>query len=63
MKNPHKNDLNRQAFNQALQLFNDNPDLEYMEVSKQLDHSLPRWLRQQIAAKVARLFKQKRNNE
>jgi hypothetical protein len=55
MKNPYKRDDHRAAFEQALKLLR--AGLDRYEVSKQLPHSIPRYKRQSIAAKAARLVK------
>lgn len=54
MKNPYKTETHRLAFDQAVELIK--KDLDRFEVSKQLDHALPRNLRQNISAKAARLL-------
>lgn len=55
MKNPYKIEAHRLAFDQAVKLYQSGVT-DYLQISKQLDHSIDRHLRQKIAAKVCRLF-------
>lgn len=55
MKNPYKIKTHRLAFDQAVQLYQSGVT-DYLQISKQLDHSIQREMRHKIAAKVARLF-------
>ncbi len=53
MKNPYRRQDHRQAHAQAINLAQQG--LDRFEISKALDHSVPRWKRQEIAAKAVRM--------
>ncbi len=53
MKNPYRRPDHRQAHDQAIKLAQQG--LDRFAISKALDHNIPRWKRQQIAAKAVRM--------
>jgi len=53
-KNPFKRDDHREAFDLAVKLTQEG--LDRFQVSKQLDHNIPREMRLKIASKVARIL-------
>lgn len=56
MKNPYKRPDHRAAFEKAIELTE--AGLDYWDTFKRLDHEVPRYMRQKIAAKVARLVRE-----
>lgn len=55
MKNPYKLELHRLAFDQAVELYQSGMT-DDLQISKQLDPAILRYMRQKIAAQVARLL-------
>ncbi len=55
MKNPYKRTDRRQAFKAAIEHLKSG--LNRFEASKQLDKAIPRYKRQEIAAKAARMLR------
>lgn len=52
MRNSYKRPDHRQAFEQAIKLAQDLPDLDHHAIAKQLDSSIQRETRKRIAAKA-----------
>ena len=57
MHNPYRNTQHRAAFDDAVSLYQSGIT-DYLQISKRLSPTVPRYKRQAIAAKVCRLMRQ-----